>query len=132
MKYVAPFDLVKSQVNISTINGQVKVGLTYESFLNLIRLMIADMDVDEKWYLQQYPDIAAAIAKGVVKSAKEHFVKDGYFEGRLPAPIQVDEKWYLQEYPDVAEGVHSGMVDSGQKHFTQDGYREGRLPFAIN
>ena len=90
------------------------------------------MDVDEKWYLQQYPDIAAAIATGKIKSAKDHFVNDGYFEGRLPSALQVDEKWYLQEYPDVAEGVQTGVVDSGQKHFTQIGYREGRLPFAVN
>ena len=94
--------------------------------------MIADMEVEEQWYLQQYPDVAAAIAKGLIKSAKTHFVTDGYFEGRLPCPIKVDEKWYLQQYPDVAESVHSGEIDSGQKHFTQDGYREGRLPFAIN
>jgi hypothetical protein len=42
---------------------------------------------------------------GVIKSAREHFISDGYFEGRLPFEMKVDETWYLDQNPDVA-GIH--------------------------
>jgi hypothetical protein len=58
-------------------------------------------------------------------------VNDGYFEGRLPAPIRVDEAWYLRRYPDVAEGIRKGILTSAQEHFDMDGYKEGRLPFEM-
>ena len=40
--------------------------------------------VDERWYLEQNPDVATSIHDGVVASAQEHFDQDGYREGRLP------------------------------------------------
>jgi hypothetical protein len=58
-------------------------------------------------------------------------VSDGYFEGRLPAPVKIDEAWYLRRYPDVAEGISKGLLTSAQEHFEMDGYREGRLPFEM-
>jgi hypothetical protein len=39
---------------------------------------------DEKWYLETYPDIAAAVESGEIPSAERHFRDIGYFEGRLP------------------------------------------------
>ncbi len=63
--------------------------------------------------------------------ARDHFVHNGYFEGRLPFPIAVDERWYLTENPEVAEYIRAGRLTSGQQHFAQDGYREGRLPFLL-
>jgi hypothetical protein len=66
-----------------------------------------------------------------VESAKQHFMEDGFFEGRLPFPMPVDERWYLEENADVAESVRKGVVGSGQQHFTEDGYREGRLPYPL-
>ena len=78
-----------------------------------------------------YEDIGAAIRDGKIASAKEHFVGDGYIEGRKPFEIKVDEKWYFQRYPDVAESVRKGILPSAQQHFDEDGYREGRLPFGM-
>jgi hypothetical protein len=94
----------------------------------MIRTLLSGIDVDEAWYLRQNPDIAEAIKAGVVRSAKEHFLYNGYFEGRRPGPIEVDEAWYLSQYPEVAEAVKQGTMESAQRHFDEHGYKEGRLP----
>ena len=62
---------------------------------------------------------------------RQHFVDDGYFEGRRPFAMPIDERWYLTENPDVADSIRRGDIPSAQEHFDQDGYREGRLPFGM-
>lgn len=131
VKYIPPFDLIRRSVEITTVKGELRVSVSYEEFIKILKSLIAGFDVDEDWYLQTYEDIAKAIKGGSVQSARQHFVDDGYFEGRLPFPMAVDEKWYLQQNPDVAESVRRGVVASGQAHFQEDGYREGRLPFKM-
>jgi hypothetical protein len=84
--------------------------------------------VDEKWYLSQYPDVIPDIRPGLFKSARDHFVKYGYREGRVPSRPVVDETWYLATYPDVAEAIRSGRVKSAYDHFIKNGYGEGRKP----
>jgi hypothetical protein len=44
------------------------------------------IQVNDKWYLEAYPDIAEAIRAGVYKSAQSHFDQAGFREGRLPYP----------------------------------------------
>lgn len=131
MKYLPPFDLIRRSIEISTIRGELRVNVSYEDFVKILKKMIVGIQVDEDWYLRTYEDIAKAIRDGIVKSAQQHFVDDGYFEGRLPFAMHVDERWYMSEYPDVAESVRKGVVVSGQSHFDEDGYREGRLPFGM-
>ena len=74
------------------------------------------------------PGCGHAIKAGTFKSAKHHFVENGYFEGRLPAEFHVDEAWYLTAYPDVADGIGTGEILSATEHFLTNGYAEGRLP----
>ena len=131
MKYIPPFDMIRRSVEISTVKGELRVNVSYEDFITLLKTMLAGIEVNEEWYLQTYDDIASAVRDGTIMSAKQHFVDDGYFEGRMPFPIQVDEGWYLQQNPDVAESVRRGIIESGQAHFQDDGYREGRLPFNV-
>ncbi len=131
MKYLPPFDLIRRAVEISTVKGELRVNVSYDDFINILRLLISGIVVNEAWYLQEYPDIGQAVKDGLVESARQHFIDDGYFEGRLPFPMNVDEGWYLEQNPDVAESVRKGVVSSGQQHFTEDGYREGRLPYEI-
>lgn len=131
MKYLPPFELIRRSVEISTVRGELRVNMSYESFVDILRMMIRGVDVDDTWYARTYDDIGNAMKDGVLRSAKQHFVDDGYFEGRLPFPIAVDESWYLRKYPDVAESIRAGTVESAQEHFNTDGYREGRLPFGI-
>ncbi len=131
MKYLPPFDLIRRMVEVSTVRGELRVSVAYDEFVKILRMMIAGIEVDEGWYLKENGDIAQAIANGTVASAKQHFVDDGYFEGRRPFPMPVDERWYLEHNADVAESVRKGVVSGGEQHFVEDGYREGRLPFEI-
>ena len=131
MKYLPPFELIRRSIEISTVRGELRVNVSYEDFVKILKTLIRGIEVDEDWYAATYTDIGGAVRDGIVRSAKQHFVDDGYFEGRLPFPIVVDEKWYLAENPDVAESVRSGIVISAQEHFDQDGYSEGRLPFGL-
>ena len=131
MKYIPPFETLRRSVEVSTVRGQLRVTVPYDEFLRIIKSLLAAVDVDEAWYLEHHDDVAGAIARGVVSSAREHFAGDGYLEGRLPFPITVDEQWYLEQNPDVAEEVRKGDVASGQAHFDESGYREGRRPFPL-
>jgi len=129
MRYIPPFEVIKRSVEISTAKGQLITTATYENFLRTIKLLLGATDVDEAWYLDQYPDVRQAITEGKIASARQHFIDNGYFEGRLPFPIDVDDKWYQREYADVAESIRKGAESSSQAHFVGDGYKEGRLPF---
>jgi hypothetical protein len=131
VKYLPPFELLRRTVEISTHRGELRVGLAYDDFVKLIRLLISGIEMDEAWYLSQNQDVAAAVQEGTIASARDHFVNEGYFEGRLPFPLVVDEEWYLATYPDVADGVGKGIIASAEQHFRYDGHREGRLPGPI-
>ena len=131
MKYLPPFELIRRSIEISTIRGELRVNLSYDNFVKILRMMIQGIEVDEAWYARAYEDIGNAVKDGALRSSKQHFVDDGYFEGRLPFPIMIDERWYLAENPDVADSIRKGVVDSAQDHFNRDGYREGRLPFGM-
>lgn len=131
MKYLPPFEVLKSYLTVSSVAGELRVSCTYENMIEMIRRLIEGVEVDEKWYLQRYPDIADAMRKGLVTGARAHFVNDGYFEGRVPFPIMVDERYYLGQNPGVADYVRRGLLESGQQHFDENGYHEGRLPFGL-
>ncbi len=131
MKYLPPFELIRRSIEISTVRGELRVNVSYEDFVKLLKTLIRGIEVDEAWYVRTYEDIGQAIKEGSVRSARQHFVDDGYFEGRRPFPIVIDEKWYLTENPDVAESIRTGIVTSAQEHFDKDGYSEGRLPFGL-
>jgi hypothetical protein len=131
VKYLPPFELIRRSIEISTVRGELRVNVSYEDFVSILKTMIRGVEVDDAWYVRAYEDIGGAIKAGGVSSAQQHFVSDGYFEGRLPFPMAVDERWYLTENPDVAESIRNGSVDSAQGHFDSNGYREGRLPFGL-
>ena len=131
MRYLPPFEVIRRSIEISTVRGELRVNVSYEDFVEILRTMIRGVEVDEAWYARAYEDIGNAVKEGVIRSSKQHFLDDGYFEGRLPFPMTVDERWYLTENPDVAESIRKGLVDSAQDHFDRDGYREGRLPFGM-
>lgn len=131
MKYVPPFETLRRAVDISTVRGQLRVTVPYDEFVRIVKSLVAAVDVDESWYLQRNDDVADALARGVIMSAREHFSGDGYMEGRMPFPIVVDEQWYLEQNPDVAEELRRGNIASAQAHFDESGYREGRRPFPL-
>ena len=131
VRYLPPFEALKSFMAVDLKNGKPCLSCSQDDFVTIIRQMIAAIQVDEQWYLERYPDIAEAIENGIIASAQQHFIDDGYFEGRQPFPIRVNERWYLMNNTGVADFVRQGKLESGQQHFEENGYMEGRLPFAL-
>jgi glycosyltransferase involved in cell wall biosynthesis len=76
--------------------------------------------IDEAWYLETYPDVAA---EGL--PAKQHFMSVGWAEARLPNPL-FDTDWYFSKYPDVEQSGMNPLL-----HFVQTGWREGRHPHPL-
>lgn len=70
---------------------------------------------DAAFYLERYPDVAAA---GVDPAT--HYLKWGAGEGRRPHPW-VDGVWYLRHNPDVVKADLNPLV-----HFVKHGRAEGR------
>jgi hypothetical protein len=130
VKYLPPFEVIKGMMNLTTSRGTTRVDMTYDDMQKLIRALLTTIEVDEGYYLERNQDVAEGIRLGNIRSAREHFVDHGYFEGRLPYRIEVDEGWYLKTHADVAETVRQGQFLSGQAHFDGPGYPEGREPFA--
>lgn len=125
--YLIPYSRFREVLGFGCEDGQT--GLLSEDRLQqAVRMLLRGVCFDEDWYLRQYPDVKEAVANGVFRSAKQHFVESGYFEGRRPARVVVDENWYSRAYPDVGESVEFGETSSCQEHFDRYGEGEGRLP----
>jgi hypothetical protein len=115
-------------IGVDSVDLPKTIKIEREAFLSFLRTALRGIQVDEVWYRRVYPDVDSAIKDGTYKSAKHHFVENGYFEGRKPSLIVVDEKWYKAAYPDIAEGIELGDIRSAQSHFEDHGYDEGRFP----
>ena len=91
----------------------------------------ASSSFDEAWYLDAYPDVAAAVGSSDVPTAYAHWLTSGQFEGRLAPPGFIEaevfnERDYLKANPDVAEAIRQGAYESGRQHFLDHGSEEGR------
>ena len=102
-----------------------------EDFLELVRLMLALVEVNDQWYREKYPDVSDAVDAGEYRSTRQHFIDHGYFEWRLPGRLTIDEAWYVNEYEDVQIGIENGEIASAEEHFNLHGYAEGRLPVKL-
>jgi len=72
---------------------------------------------DGRWYLQEYPDVAAA-----AMDPAEHYARHGAREGRYANEV-FDSGFYLQRYPDVDVAGINPLL-----HYARDGWRELRDP----
>jgi hypothetical protein len=66
-------------------------GVDSEALRQVLRQFIQRAVVDEAYYLRTYPDVAEGIVAGYVGSAREHFIDQGYFEGRSARPDPADD-----------------------------------------
>lgn len=80
---------------------------------------------DEHYYLEEYPNVAAAVADGQFATGYDQYVEYGQYEGYSPSPLW-DESWYLAENPDVAAAVKAGKASSGFMQYYQYGQYENR------
>ncbi len=122
IKQLAPSLIIDGDLAPST-----EVVCTLADFQAILNVVLADVEVDEEWYLQQYPDVEEGVARGASASAREHYRNCGYLEARLPSEPVVDEEWYKAAYGDVATGIRQGKFPDAKSHYIQNGYREGRL-----
>ena len=113
-----------SREGLST-RSKVAVGTS------LLRLLLAEairnQPFDEAFYREANPDLDAAYRRGEITDLHEHFVKQGYLEGRVAVPPVVDEEFYLATYKDVREAMRRGDVASAREHYLRAGAAEGRL-----
>src|SRR3977135_4584372 len=80
VSYLPPFAFVKQKYKITANADRDRVTLMHRDLLDIVKLLLRGVTVDEPWYLAQYPDVSEAIHAGMFKSAKHHFVENGYFE----------------------------------------------------
>lgn len=120
--------LLPSLAGSGPLADDAKVTLTMREVRELLDMALAAVQVDEEWYLRQYPDVREGVAKGGGQSATSHYRHHGYLEGRLPADPPIDEDWYRATNPDVAAGIRQGKFRTAKEHYLQNGYREGRSP----
>ena len=83
---------------------------------------------DEEDYLSRYPDVRQSVEVGRVKSGLEHFVRAGFFEGRLANYVPPDEHWYREQNVDVLEATEGGRSKNAEEHYIANGAGEGRAP----
>ena len=82
---------------------------------------------DEKFYLQTYKDIAAAVSRGDLASGLVHYTHCGYREGRNG--FAFDQVWYSTEYPAAALEVGQGDFADLRHHYVEVGAQRGCKPF---
>jgi hypothetical protein len=128
MRLPPSFESIKRLAEIMVVKDELRVSFSYDNFILMLQMLLASVEIDADWYIQQYEDVRAANEEGRLESALKHFCETGYFEGRLPFEPEFDEEWYLAQYPDVAESVAQGEVESAAHHFMQRGYQQGRWP----
>jgi len=124
----ASFATLRNKGSI-TAEGNTHFLVERNFLIALMAQKVAGIRFDEVWYLSKYPDVRDAVKRGTIGSGHEHYLRFGYYEGRMPVTIVVNEKWYLDSYPDVAEAIRRGVYKSAQAHFDAAGFREGRLPY---
>jgi hypothetical protein len=104
-------------------------AVSQDFFFTYFMPVLSRIDVDDDWYFTKYPDVQEAVQNGVLRDARHHYARYGFYEHRLPYRIEVDEAWYLETYSDVKTAVEMEDWTSAQAHFEAFGFGEGRLPY---
>jgi hypothetical protein len=129
--HIIPIEILARELGLGGSrleDGQVIMPAVLLRYLLECALRAAPFD--ESAYLLANEDVQATIRQGRYLSAQEHFVTDGYFEGRQGTGPDFDEGWYLSRNPDVAEAVQAGVWSSGRAHYKAEGKFEWRSPNA--
>lgn len=101
---------------ILTENGEQDLEL-----LRDFKIVAKSSFFDSQWYLQTYPDVAAAGEDPIV-----HYLRYGAAEGRNPGP-RFDGNWYVKTYSDVMAARLNPLI-----HYLENGVAEGRRIRAVD
>jgi len=77
---------IVSMLGVDLISATQPLLVEPSILLDVLRLCLRGVTVDEQRYCRAYPDVATAIAEGSVDSARAHYIEHGFFEGREPVP----------------------------------------------
>jgi hypothetical protein len=124
----ASFTRLKSHFTAVPTRSALKVSFNRADLASMIRAAVTCVPVDEAFYLAAYKDVAAAIELGRYRSAREHYVKSGYLENRIPYEFDLDADWYVNVYKDIAAAAAANPSFDARQHFHFKGYKEGRWP----
>ena len=116
------------RISRERLDTRSKVAINTSLLRALLREAIRNMPFDEEFYREANPDLAAAQAEGEIADLHEHYVAQGYLEGRVAMPPAVDEAFYLSTYTDVGDALRRGDIGSAREHYLRSGAAEGRLP----
>jgi hypothetical protein len=100
LRYIVPFTRLSRWIEARADPQTGEVDMAYFDYIGLIRRLLEPVVVDEDWYVQTYPSIGQAVARGVTASAAHHYLPHGYFENRSPfAPDRQDcrQPWPYRE-----------------------------------
>ena len=74
-------------------NSSDKVEVPTHMFQFMLQLLLAGGSFNEEGYLRSNPDVAEAVKRGQIPSARLHYIGYGSLRGRGAMP-EVDEVWY--------------------------------------
>jgi hypothetical protein len=83
--------------------------------------------LDAQYYLASYPDVGAAVSSGARASALDHYVKEGFYQRRLP--FRFDRVAYVRKYVDAALAIAAGEYAHPLHHFVERGRDAGYEPY---
>ena len=106
--------------------GYEDVAVSRAGLTLLMQRYVARFPLDEVWYRAVNSDVDQAIKSGAIASATEHFVNQGYLEGRAYCPADFDETAYLDLNPDLHAAHEDGIISDLRVHYVRSGYAEGR------
>ena len=109
-------------------NLKAKVPVPAQLLKELLSVAASTLPFDMDFYLTTYPDIKSAYEAGRISDPRQHFVEEGYLEGRFGSKPNVDEEYYINMYKDVRAVIAGGGIASGLDHYLRSGAFEGRFP----
>ncbi len=127
MTYFPPSNsAVSERLRMILSSNKETVEVPKELIRYLFLLCAASAEFDEYDYVQRNPDVGDAISQGRVASALDHFLRQGFQEGRSYA-LKCQEQEYLLHNPDIAAAYENGCIANVSLHFRETGYSEGRV-----
>jgi hypothetical protein len=115
------------ELTAARLQTSAKVAVRVPAFRVLLTLLVERLPFDEVFYKTTYPDLAEASDKEVIPDLRQHFIQNGFFEGRFGSPPDVDEKYYRDTYPDVDDAIKRSVISSALEHYIGGGAAEGRF-----
>ncbi len=128
--FLPHIELLVSSLRVSKerLESRTKVVVPTMLLRKILAEIAKSAAFDEAFYRTMYPDLVEASDAGKIVDLREHFVEQGYFEGRFGTQPNVDEGYYLQTYPDVRQAIVAGTVKTALEHYLRSGAAEGRMP----